>query len=194
MSKSPKTPAEQNAATPETPAAAAPEPASTPVEAADTAAEAVSVEVAFSGPADSPATVGIPMPTIASKTYIWGTGRRKSSVARVRIRMGKGTFEVNGKPVDKYFCLAKDQARVREPLSATEADKKLDIFVNAKGGGITGQADAIVLGLARALYKHDDECGPALKERNLLSRDPRKVERKKYGQRGARRRFQFSKR
>ncbi len=194
MSDSPETPAEQNAAAPETPAAATPEPASTPIEAAGSAAEAAAVQVLDSGPTETPVAVGIPMPTIASKTYIWGTGRRKSSVARVRIRMGKGTFEVNGKPVDKYFCLAKDQARVREPLGAVEADKKLDIFVNAKGGGITGQTDAIVLGLARALYKHDDACGPALKERNLLSRDPRKVERKKYGQRGARRRFQFSKR
>ncbi len=194
MSDSPETPAEQNAATPETPAT--PEPASTPIEAAGNAAEAAAVQEALaSEPTETPVALSsVPMPTIASKTYIWGTGRRKSSVARVRIRMGKGTFEVNGKSVDTYFCLAKDQARVREPLGAVEADKKLDIFVNAKGGGITGQTDAIVLGLARALYKHDEACGPALKERNLLSRDPRKVERKKYGQRGARRRFQFSKR
>lgn len=195
MSDSPETPAEQNAATPEPPAT--PEPASTPIEAAGAAEEAAAVQAALdSAPTEAPpvALSSVPMPTIASKTYIWGTGRRKSSTARVRIRMGKGTFEVNGKPVDTYFCLAKDQARVREPLGAVEADKKLDIFVNAKGGGITGQTDAIVLGLARALYKHDEACGPALKERNLLSRDPRKVERKKYGQRGARRRFQFSKR
>lgn len=127
-------------------------------------------------------------------TFIWGTGRRKSAVARVRIKPGDGKFIVNKKEVDTYFCIARDQQRVRQPLDVTETNKNYDVFVNVGGGGVTGQADAIVLGLARALIKASDDFMPKLRERNLLTRDPRKVERKKYGQRGARRRFQFSKR
>jgi small subunit ribosomal protein S9 len=130
----------------------------------------------------------------AGITYIWGTGRRKSAVARVRIKPGAGKFIVNKKEVDTYFCIARDQQRVRQPLDVTETHKAFDVFVNVGGGGITGQADAIVLGLARALAKANEDFMPKLREQNLMRRDPRKVERKKYGQRGARRRFQFSKR
>jgi small subunit ribosomal protein S9 len=129
-----------------------------------------------------------------AQPFVWGTGRRKASVARVRIRPGEGKFLINRREVDKYFCLDKHQARVREPLVVTEAGKSFDVFVNVGGGGITGQADAISLGLARALVRADEQYSGKLRDRNLLSRDPRRVERKKYGQRGARRRFQFSKR
>lgn len=127
-------------------------------------------------------------------TYVWGTGRRKASVARVRIRPGSGKFLVNKREVKDYFCIVRDQLRVYQPLEITETMKSYDVFVNVGGGGITGQSDAIVLGLARALLKINPDHMPKLRENNLLSRDPRRVERKKYGQRGARRRFQFSKR
>ena len=127
-------------------------------------------------------------------TYVWGTGRRKASVARVRIRPGSGKFLVNKREVKDYFCIVRDQLRVYQPLEITETQKSYDVFVNVGGGGITGQSDAIVLGLARALLKSNPDYMPKLREHNLLSRDPRRVERKKYGQRGARRRFQFSKR
>lgn len=126
--------------------------------------------------------------------YIWGTGRRKTAVARVRIRPGEGNFMVNERKVDDYFKLDKDRRAVRTPLQVTETSNSMDVFVNVGGGGITGQAGAVLLGLARALAKADVEHEPTLRQHNLLRRDPRKVERKKYGQRGARRRFQFSKR
>ncbi len=126
--------------------------------------------------------------------YVWGTGRRKSSVARVRIRPGEGKFFINKCEVDHYFKLDKDRAAVRTPLQVTDTANAVDVFVNVGGGGTSGQAGAVLLGLARALAKANPACEPKLREHNLLSRDPRKVERKKYGQRGARRRFQFSKR
>lgn len=126
--------------------------------------------------------------------YVWGTGRRKSAVARVRIRPGEGKFIVNKREVDDFFHLQKDRAAVRQPLSTTDTAKSYDVFVSVHGGGTSGQAGAVILGLARALLKANCDYEPKLREFNLLTRDPRKVERKKYGQRGARRRFQFSKR
>ncbi len=126
--------------------------------------------------------------------YIWGTGRRKAAVARVRIKPGEGKFIVNKKEMTEFFCVDVHRGQVREPLKVTETEKAFDVFVNVRGGGITGQAGAITLGLARALAKSDPAHEPKLREQGLLSRDPRRVERKKYGQRGARRRFQFSKR
>jgi small subunit ribosomal protein S9 len=126
--------------------------------------------------------------------YYWGLGRRKSSVARVRIRPGDGKFFINKKEVDDFFRLDKDRRAVRTPLNVTETRKAIDVFVNVCGGGVSGQSGAVVLGLARALVKANQDYEPALRAKNLLTRDPRKVERKKYGQRGARRRFQFSKR
>lgn len=126
--------------------------------------------------------------------YVWGTGRRKTAVARVRIRSGEGKFVVNKRDVDQFFRLDKDRACVRQPLKVTDTAESFDVFVNVGGGGISGQAGAVLLGLARALAKTNSDYEPKLREHNLLSRDPRKVERKKYGQRGARRRFQFSKR
>jgi len=126
--------------------------------------------------------------------YYWGTGRRKASVARVRIRPGDGKFIINKKPIDEYFRVAKDRKDIIAPLAATQSGKNVDVFVNVRGGGTTGQSGAIVLGLARALCKLSAEHEPSLREGNYLTRDSRRVERKKYGQRGARRRFQFSKR
>jgi small subunit ribosomal protein S9 len=126
--------------------------------------------------------------------YWWGTGRRKSSVARVRIKPGSGKLTINKKELDDYFKRAQDRKAVLAPLKAVDAEKIFDIFINVKGGGTTGQSGASLLGIARALKKYDDSYLPALRDDGHLTRDPRMVERKKPGQRGARRRFQFSKR
>ena len=128
------------------------------------------------------------------KDYFWGTGRRKTSVARVRIRPGSGKILVNGKPFEMFFPIDQHRVDVEAPLHATEAHRKYDIFANIKGGGITGQAGAMRLGIARALKNAEPELEEALREGDFLTRDSRMVERKKYGQRKARRRFQFSKR
>lgn len=144
--------------------------------------------------APSPAPAPSGAQTKPSNPYIWGTGRRKSSIARVRIRPGSGKFMVNKRELRDYFRIDKDRGAVQVPLKVTKTEGMYDVFVNVHGGGTTGQSGAIVLGLARALEKAQPELKMPLKEHRLLSRDPRKVERKKYGQRGARRRFQFSKR
>ena len=126
--------------------------------------------------------------------FWWGTGRRKSSVARVRIKPGGGKLLINKKNMEEYFVRAQDRIAVMAPLEAVNAEKNFDIFVNVKGGGTTGQAGATLLGIARALKNYDESFLPALREGGHLTRDGRMVERKKPGQRGARRRFQFSKR
>jgi len=126
--------------------------------------------------------------------YWWGTGRRKSSVARVRIRPGDGKLLVNKKELKEYFVREQDRKAVRAPLVTVDAQKSFDVFINVKGGGTTGQAGASLLGIARALKKYDENYIQALRDGGHLTRDPRMVERKKPGQRGARRRFQFSKR
>ena len=126
--------------------------------------------------------------------YVWGTGRRKAAVARVRIRAGSGVFLIKGREVDVYFCELRDQEDCMTPLKVTQMEGKIDVFIKTHGGGYMGQAGAVKLGLARALIGYDPTLETILREHNLLSRDPRRVERKKYGQRGARRRFQFSKR
>jgi small subunit ribosomal protein S9 len=126
--------------------------------------------------------------------YSWGTGRRKTSVARVRVRSGSGRFMVNDRDVDEFFRIEKDRQIVRTPLVVTDAAKSYDVFVNVRGGGISGQSGAVALGLARALVAVNPDYEAALRGKQLLTRDPRKVERKKYGRSGARRRFQFSKR
>ena len=127
-----------------------------------------------------------------------GTGRRKTAVARVRIKPGTGEFQIRGrvksKPLEEYFTETRDRDAIRGVLKNTETEGKVDIFVNCHGGGFMGQAGAIVLGLGRALREFDPNLEGALREHNYLTRDARKVERKKYGQAGARRRFQFSKR
>jgi small subunit ribosomal protein S9 len=126
--------------------------------------------------------------------YWWGTGRRKSSVARVRIRPGDGKLLVNKKQIDDYFPRVQDQRTVVAPLKAVDAQKTFDVFINVRGGGTTGQSGAASLGIARALKIYNDQYIHALRDGGHLTRDSRMVERKKYGQRGARRRFQFSKR
>ena len=145
-------------------------------------------------PTPEPTTTPDKTPPSGNEPYIWGTGRRKRAVARVRLRLGEGKFLINKREVDEFFCIERDRIAVRRPLEVTDTSKSYDVFVNVGGGGITGQTGAVVLGLARALVKANRDYEPKLREYKLLSRDPRKVERKKYGQRGARRRFQFSKR
>ena len=126
--------------------------------------------------------------------FIWGLGRRKSSVARVRIKQGAGAFVVNGKELNIFFPTLQAQKRAMAPLVVTETGQSFDVFVNVKGGGITGQSDAVMLGLARALKTANPGLEEVLREGSLLTRDSRMKERKKYGRRGARRGFQFSKR
>ena len=132
--------------------------------------------------------------TLGDKEYIWGLGRRKKSVARVRIRPGSGKILINKREVDKYFTNPRDQIDVRSPLVATDNLERYDVWANVQGGGSTGQAGAVVLGIARALMKADSDTYSTLKGKGYLTRDSRIKERKKYGQRGARRGFQFSKR
>ena len=123
-----------------------------------------------------------------------GTGRRKTSVARVFLRSGKGTVTINGRPLNEYFTTETSRAMVRQPLLATETADKFDVVILADGGGIVGQAGAVRLGIARALIEFNAELRAKLKDLGYLTRDPRQHERKKYGQKGARKRFQFSKR
>ena len=131
---------------------------------------------------------------MAGRTYIWGTGRRKSSVARVRLCEGSGNFLINKRPADSYFTNDMDRNAIVAPLQATDMLGRVDIFVSVAGGGLTGQAGAVVLGVARALNKYDPQCESPLRDGGYLTRDGRMKERKKYGRRGARRGFQFSKR
>ena len=126
--------------------------------------------------------------------YTWGLGRRKSAVARVRIKPGAGAFIVNGKPMEVFFPTLQTQLRAKAPLEATETGSTFDVFVNVNGGGITGQSDAVRMGLARALNTVNPGHDEVLRDGGLLTRDSRMKERKKYGRRGARRGFQFSKR
>ena len=133
-------------------------------------------------------------PKITKANPIWGIGRRKTAVARVRLLPGEGQLVINGRSVDEYFKEEKDRQSVLSPLVATKQTQGYDISVNVKGGGPTGQADAVKLGIARALRQADPSLEPILRAGQFLTRDPRMVERKKYGQKGARKRFQFSKR
>jgi small subunit ribosomal protein S9 len=123
-----------------------------------------------------------------------GTGRRKSAIARVWLRPGSGKIEINKRSLADYFPLREHQAVVHQPMQATETDGKFDVYVLAHGGGLSGQADALRLGIARALQNFNMELRPTLKKEGYLTRDPRIHERKKYGRPGARKRFQFSKR
>ena len=123
-----------------------------------------------------------------------GTGRRKTSVARIFLRPGKGEITINGRSLDNYFPTEAQRVPVRQALLVAEMADKFDVVILAHGGGVAGQADAIRLGMARALVEFNGELRPKLKKAGFLTRDPRKHERKKYGQKGARKRFQFSKR
>lgn len=132
--------------------------------------------------------------TMAGKQFIWGLGRRKTSVARVRIAPGSGQFLINERSVEDYFPVDRFQRLARKPLEVTETGGRFDIFVNVDGGGLTGQVGACMLGISRALVKAEPASEAVLRRHGLMTRDSRMVERKKYGLRGARRGCQFSKR
>ncbi len=140
-----------------------------------------------------PTTTATPT-TAPAAEFWWGTGRRKTAVARVRLRRGTGRILVNGREADEYFPIERLQLAIRAPLRATKALNRYDILASVEGGGVAAQADAVLLGVARALVKVDREFQPRLKEEGFLTRDSREKERKKYGRKRARARFQFSKR
>ena len=142
-------------------------------------------------PESQPATTETPR---GRATYVWGVGRRKTAVARVRVAPGSGRIEINGRTLNEYFTSERDRKSIFGPLEVTNTGGKMDVLVSADGGGPTGQTGAIVMGLARALAKYDNTLEQPLRTAEFLTRDSRMKERKKYGQRGARRRFQFSKR
>ena len=133
----------------------------------------------------------VPKPKVS---YTWGVGRRKTAVARVRVAPGTGRIEINGRALNDYLTNERDRKAIFGPLEVTNTGGKMDVLVNAGGGGPTGQTGAIIMGLGRALAKFDPSLEVALRSGGFLTRDSRMKERKKYGQRGARRRFQFSKR
>lgn len=127
-------------------------------------------------------------------TRFYGTGRRKSSTARVFLKLGQGSCLVNGRPIESYFKNETLRMIINQPFVQTETDNKFDIRVNVNGGGPSGQAGAVRHGISRALLEYDGDLRKILKKSGFLTRDPRRKERKKYGQKGARARFQFSKR
>ncbi len=131
---------------------------------------------------------------MATKEQIWATGRRKSATAQVRIVPGKGKYKINNKSIEEYFPSDAARGFIEQPLIATETAGKFDIAATIKGGGVIGQAGALRHGIARALTKYDDTLRSVLKSAGMLTRDSRVKERKKPGQPGARKRFQFSKR
>ena len=126
--------------------------------------------------------------------YFWGTGRRKNALARVRVTPGNGEIKINNRTVEDYFPRLVWQSQVLQSLKVTSLEGKVDVFIRATGGGLTGQAGAAQMGIARALIKLNPDLRPALKKDGLLTRDPRMVERKKFGQKGARGKRQYSKR
>ena len=126
--------------------------------------------------------------------YTWGTGRRKTAVARVRIKEGSGQYVVNGHPVDEYFNTEAERSDARAPIHVADMAGRLDVFVNVSGSGKRAQAGAVMLGLGRALSEYRPDVEAQLREHGFLTRDARMVERKKYGHKKARRSFQFSKR
>ncbi|MFP4168608.1 MAG: 30S ribosomal protein S9 [Desulfonatronovibrionaceae bacterium] len=129
-----------------------------------------------------------------SQDFYYGTGRRKNAVARTRMYEGQGRILVNNRPFDDYFPRATLQMVVQQPLKLTKTDSKVDIKINVQGGGLAGQAEAVRHGISRALLKYDEDLRAPLKKAGYLTRDARAVERKKYGQRGARAKYQYSKR
>ncbi len=133
-------------------------------------------------------------PVEGTKQQFYGTGRRKEAVARVYVRMGSGKFTVNGRAPEEYFRNVNWRIRATQPLAFTETATQLDVAASVHGGGVGGQADAVRMGLSRALAVFNAELRPGLRRNGFLTRDSRMKERKKYGQKGARKRFQFSKR
>ena len=134
------------------------------------------------------------MPLAGAQTWFLGTGRRKESVARVFVRPGAGKFTVNGREVEKYFPNHAWKHDATEPLKFTNIADQVDVVVTAQGGGVGGQAGAVRMGLSRAISRFNPELRAALRKNGFLTRDSRMKERKKYGQKGARKRFQFTKR
>ena len=131
---------------------------------------------------------------MADKNGIWGTGRRKSATARVKLTKGSGKIVVNGKKLEEHFPLESMHTYINQPFQITGLEGQFDIHINVKGGGLIGQAGAVRHGIARALIEGDQDLRPVLKQSGMLTRDARVKERKKPGQPGARKRFQFSKR
>ena len=131
---------------------------------------------------------------MAELVQYYGTGRRKSAVARVYLRPGSGEFKVNGRAFEQYFVTESQRSSARQPLVSTETAANFNVLANVSGGGVAGQADAVKLGLARALMLFNAELRKKLKAEGMITRDSRGKERKKYGQKGARKRFQYSKR
>ena len=131
---------------------------------------------------------------MADLVQYYGTGRRKTSVARVYLRPGSGEYKVNGRPFNEYFVTEAQRSSARQPLLSTDTASSFNVVANVSGGGVNGQADAMKLGIARALMQFNAELRKKLKSEGMVSRDSRGKERKKYGQKGARKRFQFSKR
>jgi small subunit ribosomal protein S9 len=176
-----------------------------PEEKVQAPAEAAAPPAAPPAPVEAPPAPPVPAPEPAPSEraakpfppgtlFIWGTGRRKKAVARVRIRPGTGKFVVNKREMEKYFVEDRDRNDVLSPLQIANMLKSWDSFVNVNGGGFAGQAGAVTLGLARALAKAMPEVEQSLRDKRLMTRDSRMKERKKYGQKGARKRFQYSKR
>lgn len=133
-------------------------------------------------------------PAGAKVAYLWGTGRRKTAVARVRVAAGSGKISINGRELNDYLVNERDRKQIFGPLEVTNLGGKVDVHARCSGGGLSSQAGAIVLGLARALRRYDVALDAPLRGGGFMTRDSRMKERKKYGQRGARRKFQFSKR
>ena len=131
---------------------------------------------------------------MAELVQYYGTGRRKSAIARVYLRPGSGEFKVNGRPFEQYFVTEEQRSSARLPLVSTETHSNVNVVANVSGGGVSGQADAVKLGVARALILFNAELRKKLKAEGMVTRDSRGKERKKYGQKGARKRFQYSKR
>ncbi|MEI8380720.1 MAG: 30S ribosomal protein S9 [Planctomycetota bacterium] len=157
-------------------------------------------ELTFSQETSAPAAIVEPSAPVIRRGKLdrfgvaMGTGRRKTAVARVRLKAGNGAFTVNGRPFEEFFCIERDRMLIQAPLKTAEKLGQLDVWVRVNGGGTTGQAGAIVLGIARALEAINPNLHAALAEGGYLTRDSRMVERKKYGHKKARRSFQFSKR
>ena len=131
---------------------------------------------------------------MAELVQYYGTGRRKTAIARVFLRPGSGEFKVNGLAFEQYFVTPSQRAAAKQPLVLTDSSATFNVLANVSGGGVNGQADAVKLGIARALMVFNAELRKQLKAAGMVTRDPRAKERKKYGQKGARKRFQFSKR
>jgi small subunit ribosomal protein S9 len=131
---------------------------------------------------------------MAELVQYYGTGRRKTAIARVFLRPGSGEFKVNGKPFEQYFVTESQRSSARQPLALTETANSFNVLARVDGGGVAGQADAVRLGIARALMEFNIELRKQLKAAGMVTRDSRGKERKKYGQKGARKRFQYSKR